>query len=74
MYPSTAFDDDISINRSIYDVEPIVYCYQAPERHSYGLALGLPIDISIKLIKVPQVLIWIMSECILWASIPLLRL
>lgn len=74
MYPNTAFDDDISINRSIYDVEPIVYCYQAPERHSYGLALGLPIDISIKLIKVPQVLIWIMSECILWASIPLLRL
>lgn len=74
MYPSTAFDDDISINRSNYDVEPIVYCYQAPERHSYGLALGLPIDISIKLIKVPQVLIWIMSECILWASIPLLRL
>lgn len=74
MYPSTAFDDDISINRSIYDVEPIVYCYQAPERNSYGLALGLPIDISIKLIKVPQVLIWIMSECILWACIPLLRL
>lgn len=74
MYPNTAFDDDISINRSIYDVEPIVYCYQAPERHSYGLALGLSIDISIKLIKVPQVLIWIMSECILWASIPLLRL
>lgn len=74
MYPNTAFDDDISINRSIYDVEPIVYCYQAPERHSYSLALGLPIDISIKLIKVPQVLIWIMSECILWASIPLLRL
>lgn len=64
----------ISINRSIYDVEPIVYCYQAPERHSYALALGLPIDISIKLIKVPQVLIWIMSECILWACIPLLRL
>lgn len=74
MYPNTAFDDDISINRSICDVESIVYCYQAPERHSYALALGLPIDISIKLIKVPQVLIWIMSECILWASIPLLRL
>lgn len=74
MYQNTAFDDDISINRSISDVESIVYCYQAPEPHSYGLALGLPIDISIKLIKVPQVLIWIMSECILWASIPLLRL